>query len=346
METDEKEFTINLNRQRNWIKVNYQQNGFYRVNYPTSYWNKFPDHMDELSTADRTGLLNDAFVLSFVGYVDSNIPLNLATTLRTENEYPVWMSSLTSLNQIGDLLSDEPVYYLYKKFMRDILRNIVNTVGWNQLPGESHSVALLRTNILMADLHYGVQESIDTAFEFWNSGNDIPSNIRTPVYYAAARYGNDDDFKKLAQLFLFTDDSAEENRILSTIGSTRELYLLEFILKNSLNTDAVRPQDRVTLINSVASNPLGRELAFNFVADNWDEFNKPGFGITNLIRDITRHFDTEKDLNMVKTFFDSHPPNGGALAVKQAYETIQANIIWKENNLESVEDWLNDHYSI
>ena len=41
-------------------------------------------------------------------------------------------------------------------------------------------------------------------------------------------------------------------------------------LEYSLDSDKVRSQDAVSVINYVASNPVGKYLAWTFVQNNWE----------------------------------------------------------------------------
>jgi pyroglutamyl-peptidase II len=65
--------------------------------------------------------------------------------------------------------------------------------------------------------------------------------------------------------------AAEEKRIMQALGSTRERHLLERTLRMSIQPEWVRPQDRRTVLAGVASNPLGRELAWAFFRANFDQ---------------------------------------------------------------------------
>lgn len=80
---------ISLSRQTtNWFKLNYQQSGFYRVNYETSIWRDLigklvnvnpSEHF--LSASDRAGLLDDAISLMRIGQLDVNTALDLTRYL-------------------------------------------------------------------------------------------------------------------------------------------------------------------------------------------------------------------------------------------------------------------------
>ena len=65
-----------------------------------------------------------------------------------------------------------------------------------------------------------------------------------------------------------------------------------------------------------------------------------GFAISNLIRVVTAPFSDKQHLQDVKDFFAAHMANGGERTVQQSLETIQANIQWREANVQDVCNWL------
>lgn len=81
--------TIPLSKKENvWFKLNYQQSGFYRVNYDISIWrnmiaqlvNAHPDRQF-LSASDRAGLIDDALSLMRIGQLDVNTAMDLTRYL-------------------------------------------------------------------------------------------------------------------------------------------------------------------------------------------------------------------------------------------------------------------------
>ncbi|XP_044263570.1 endoplasmic reticulum aminopeptidase 2-like [Tribolium madens] len=74
----------------NWIKFNYQQIGYYRVQYPSSLWKKILNHTEELEPKERENLLLEATSLFDFNVISCDTPLKL----------------LQKLGQIGDFSTD------------------------------------------------------------------------------------------------------------------------------------------------------------------------------------------------------------------------------------------------
>ena len=119
-------------------------------------------------------------------------------------------------------------------------------------------------------------------------------------------------------------------------------------LERSLSDD-VRSQDTPLVIISVAANRFGRDLTWDFVKENWSEFDrrygKGGFMIMRLVS-ITEDFTTLERANEVEAFFEANPVAGAQRTVQQSLESIRLNARWLELNADQIAAWLNSHPSM
>ena len=82
---------IHLKENVKWIKLNADQNGFYRVLYDKETLNEIisqlkVDHT-KFSTKDRMGLISDSFALCHSNLLDCNLTLELTSYLPLEKSY-------------------------------------------------------------------------------------------------------------------------------------------------------------------------------------------------------------------------------------------------------------------
>ena len=64
------------------------------------------------------------------GHLNVTVALELTKYVRYETEYVPWQAALTGLLYIGDLLQGLPAYEHYRAYMRWLLKDIVETLGW------------------------------------------------------------------------------------------------------------------------------------------------------------------------------------------------------------------------
>ena len=100
-----------------WIKLNKDQIGYYRVNYPVDMWKTLSDalssDLNSFSVSDRAHLLNDAFSLAEATQLEYQIALNLTKYLANETEFVPWSVASSKILGLKSLL-----YYtdVYQKF--------------------------------------------------------------------------------------------------------------------------------------------------------------------------------------------------------------------------------------
>ena len=96
------------------------------------------------------------------------------------------------------------------------------------------------------------------------------------------------------------------------------------------------------MVASVAANPKGRDLAWEFVKDNWTEFDRRygggGFGLMRLVS-ICSHFNSQEKADEVDNFFAEHPAPAAERTILQALERVRLNIKWLEQNRQELTDW-------
>ena len=211
-------------------------------------------------------------------------------------------------------------------------------IGWDQRPGEGHLDALLRSTVLSQAGNYGdegvLAEAQNRFDQYIGDPNSLHPDIRGLVYSLCAQNGSRNTYDQLWHLAKNTDLQEEYVRLL--IGLTRftSPELLQETLTRSL-TDDVRLQDTITVVTAVAANLNGRDLAWNFLKDQWEEFDKRygggGFGLMRLVS-ICGTFSTADKLEEVKSFFEQHPTPAAERTIQQSLERINLNIRWLERN--------------
>eukprot|EP01094_Clydonella_sp_ATCC50884_P020581 TRINITY_DN4312_c0_g1_i2.p1 TRINITY_DN4312_c0_g1~~TRINITY_DN4312_c0_g1_i2.p1 ORF type:complete len:965 (+),score=290.45 TRINITY_DN4312_c0_g1_i2:154-3048(+) len=330
-----------------FFKLNQDQAGFYRVAYSDDLYNALSQalrHGEIERDTDRGGVLNDALVLARAGRLSTTRALELCKSLSSETSFVVWTSVLSELSRLSVILAGETCYGDFHEFMRDILDTVVDHVGWETREGEDHLLGQLRSSVLASAVAHHHHNSVVTAVDiFWeavNSRKNVDGNIRSAVYRAAIENEGEAAFAALKAMYLASDNAADKKTMLYAFGHAQTLYLLRETLEMAMDPNVVRPQDRNTIIAGVAANPLGRDLAWNFLRENWDALNARGFGVSGTITITTRAFADALHRADVETFFAQNPPSGGERTVQLALESIDANMAWLARNRDEVCSWL------
>ena len=330
-----------------WVKLNPLQTGFFRVNYSTEDWQRLVPAIEslELHATDRLGVQNDAYALSRAGLLPVTQFLSLAQAYKNEGDASVWSDLASNLRDIEQLISDEAIHPAYQGFAREIFGPAARKIGWEPKSGEGHLDALLRSTVLSQAGSYHDPDVTAQASErfqkYLQDRETLAPDLRGVVFALAAQSGGKDVYDQIWGLEGETDLAEEKIRLLMSLTRFQQPELLNSTLADSLSAK-VRSQDSITLVAGVAANPKGRDLAWEFVKDNWAEFDRRygggGFGLMRLVS-ICSHFNSQEKADEVDSFFAEHPAPAAERTIRQALERVRLNIKWLEQNRQELTDW-------
>ena len=334
-----------------WFKINPEQTGFFRVNYQPEDWDRLIPAIksQELSAADRLGIQNDAYSLSKSGHLPITRFLALAQAYGDETDASVWGDLSSNLRDLEVLLTGGPVFQRYQAFARSVFKPAAARVGWEARSGEGHLDALLRSIVLSQAGSYGDQDMLAQASELFEQHlqdrNAVRPDLRGVVFSLAAQAGDRAVYDQLWELEKEADLQEEKMRLLLALSRFEDQGLLTETLARSLSSD-VRLQDTISVVSSVAANPRGRQLAWDFLKSNWPEFDRRygtgGFGLMRLVA-MCGSFTTQQSLDDVETFFAENPAPAADRTILQSVERIRLNVKWLERNQDQLAAWLDGY---
>ncbi len=329
-----------------WIKLNANESGFYRTNYPKRLQIELAEAVlhNKLKTRDRLGLVRDIMALAENGRRSTTEGLEFAKHYAKETEYVVWAEISSSLAKIHSLISQERFVKEYETFVLDIFTKIAKQARWNMRP-KSHSGALLKILILENLSRYGDKATIVKAQKMFggirNGRNMIAADLRGVVYATVARYGDAKVYAKLMKMYKAETLHEEKNRIGRALGMFRQKNLLEKTLVFTLS-ERVRRQDSVRMIASVSINPYGRDVAWSFIERNWKTFLERYAGyreLSFLLEPIGLSTSVKRAKDM-KQFIKKNPAPGTERTLQQVVERIHSNAVWLERDRRELREFL------
>lgn len=117
-----------------WVKINKDQVGYYRVNYDKSMWESMNGalkvNIESMSVLDRAHLLNDVFSLAQGQQIDYATALKMTEFLQFETSFVPWDVASTKLKTIRNLLWNTAYYTEFKKYVTDLVDDAYKNVTW------------------------------------------------------------------------------------------------------------------------------------------------------------------------------------------------------------------------
>ena len=332
-----------------WVKINPEQTGFFRVKYRSNDLALLRPAIEslDLSAIDRLGIQSDTYALAKAGIQSATDFLEIAQAYVNEDHAYVWGDLGANLGALDNLLSDEPFFDAYQRFGRELFGPAGARVSWDPRPDEGHLDALLRSTVLAGLGGYGDPDTLTEAGrrfgEYANDQSKVNPDIRRVVLSLTAKEGDSDVYHAMWKLEQESTLEEEKVRLLGALTEFEDADLLTTTLERSLDTEFVRTHNTIGIMARMAGNPKGKDLAWEFLKENWSEFDRRygegGFGLMTLVSTAGR-FTTQEKLEDVERFFTDNPVPAADRTIRQALEAIRLNVAWLEKNRGPLGEWL------
>jgi puromycin-sensitive aminopeptidase len=338
-------------KESDWVKVNPGTVGFYRVQYSPEMLGLFRDAIRNktLPPLDRLGLLDDAFAMVQAGQTTTMAVLDLMLNYANEDNYTVWSALCTCLGRLSTLLSHTPSHAAFKKWGCTLMSEVTKRIGWDPAVDENHLNTLLRSLVLDRMGIYGdagvISEATHRFLSHASGTTNISADLRGAVYRTVLSVGDEKTYDTMLRLYREADLHEEKDRISRALGSLRDPALLRRVLDFSMSEE-VRSQDTVFVIISVAMNPSGREIAWQFFREKYQELitrYNGGFLISRLVKYVTENYASEEKALEVQDFFAEHAVPGAERTIQQSIENIRLNANWLARDGSAIMKWISDH---
>jgi len=334
-------------RHKGWIKLNRGETSLIRIKYSSTLLELLKDPISKktLSPEDRYGLIRDAFMLSQSGHSSTVEALGLLIAYKHEDSFIVWAEIASNLLTISNLIFSEKFYKEYEAFCQEIFRPIVDKIGWEKVPGEPHTQALLRSVIIYGLGRNGDEATLMKARELFEKYSlekiKLDSDLRGVVYNLIAENGGDKEYLELKKLYAKTPFQEEKDRIFRAMCLFKDIKILKKTLQFAFSKD-MRSQDRSRGVSYVWGNPVGRDLAWSFVKKNWEYIKRTyqgGHIYSKFIQPAAFFTDSKKALE-IEEFFKKNQSVGLDRTIAQVTEQIRANELWLMRDKDQISAFL------
>jgi len=313
-----------------WIKGNWNQTGYYRMHYQqqTLPFLRKAVLERQLPAVDRAGVVDDLFAMGL--NKDNPLQMREAMTmvkLMHLDTYVAWAAAVRHLVWMRMRLTDKSCLASYTALVRTkVLPQIIASTGWGYVG--SHSTQMIRKTVYPAGLLFGDPNVISwvraasAAQTASPTANNVPSSSCLIVYGGLVRAGGAAEYNHVLALHKGAEDATKKSCYLLALGfslnAKRLTSLLTLALSATTNEVATSDLDDVVakVAESAAIHGKIRNLAWDFVKQNWDKLekkygtNKSGAQLRGahssealyLILNASRYLQGKDSFNAVKSF--------------------------------------------
>ncbi|XP_037811881.1 uncharacterized protein LOC119603780 [Lucilia sericata] len=346
-----------------WLILNKQSTGYYRINYDEQNWQLISDGLINrpyrIHPRNRAQLMHDAYQFSVSKRLDHKILLNMMTYLKQEDQYAPWSTASGIVNAFNRYLSGDVNYAHFKYFVSELVAPIYEKLGVNDVPGEHHYQKYTRNVVINLACLAGVKDCLEETNNklkaYVQHNITIEPNLQTPIYCNGLKQSGDEEFEFVYNKLMDSNDQALRRALISALGCAQnENHIKKFIYSSIDETNKLRNQERYTLLSPAYSRgEVGLLACIEFLNDNWNAYGnlKSGFGGTNPLDDDIRSMafyvvnkkQEEKLLALVAKVKNSeHVTANLETSVKV---TIKNNFDWLEKNRNPLMSWFAQYHA-
>ncbi|KAI6230360.1 Aminopeptidase [Aphelenchoides fujianensis] len=356
----EKEHSVTLEglQPDDWIKLNSEFSGFYRVQYHDVMMQRLMAAVKsrELNAADRFNLADDLCALVKAGRASAAQFLAFYEASANEDEFIVWQTLDGGIRAFLNVLDHhEPeLKRRLEKFVHKTLDPVIKRVGFEAQSGEDPNRSQLRGLLLATLSKVGHEETTHFALqkfdEFVTKQTPIPNDLRTAVFCVVGRHRSD-GVEQLRKVYE-TCGSAEIRRdTLYGLQQTPKREKREQVFDYAILQGNVQSQDWIHLFLACSTgNKAQQDKAWAFFAANQERLVK-AYGATTeglfqrCFSATTGCQSTAKFLKEMEDFvqstYDADGRKGFARVYDQSVESIRLNEQLAKNQMAAITRFLN-----
>jgi cytosol alanyl aminopeptidase len=260
-----------------WVLPNQGELGYYRMLPKGDLLAKLIAHTDQLTLAERVGMLGDVEALVASGDVPPGVALELVAKLAKDNSRHIVEASVGIVAKIDDMVPAE-LRARYEAFIRNVYGARARELGWRAAPGEGADTKELRPTLLALVAGDGhdrelIAQATALAWKWLDDHSAVDPELVGTVLHTAARYGDQRLFDRLHAEVKKTTDREERGRLLGAMGAFVDAKILGQALALML-TDEFDLREGSGLLSGGFTDPRTRLATFDFVKRHFDEISK------------------------------------------------------------------------
>jgi aminopeptidase N len=327
------------------VKVNFGNEGYYRVQYAPADQKALIDQFARLAPEDRLNLLADGWALVCGDRASAVDYLSLLEALKAETDTAVWDQVIATLGELDRLEQGRAGRAAFRAYARTVLQPLYDRLGWDAVAGEAEIVAPLRSAVLTALGRFGDEAVIAEArrrfADFLGEESLLPPNLRPAVFSIVGRYADRRTYDRLHDLARRAGGTEQKNLFYEAMSAAQSSDFAAQTLALSLSEE-VEPQVASRLLLWVARTGEQADMAWAFLKANSKAVlaKVSFFGRYRYVGYMADSFNDQAQATDLVQFARTHLPADAMPEIEKAAERIEFRDGLKRRELPKLEAWV------
>jgi aminopeptidase N len=313
-------------------------------NYPTTLKAITSVAETKLNGPERIALIEDTWAMTRAGKTSAAAFLDLAQSLRGEQQSSVLELLARHLDNVGDSLVAPEQAGKYRTLIGQQFAPLARSVGWSARPNDSYEQKALRSTLLRILGEASDPDAIAAARrfvqEYLRDPATIDGTIADSALRVAAENGDAHLYDELSETLPKTKSADDYYRRLYALAEFSQPVLVNKTIA-LIDTGKIRKQDYPVLFYVLLSRLASRQSTWSYLTAHWNNLaeNVTSFGGFGAITGLGSFCSVELR-EEVKGFFSQHHAPGAERTLHESLESIDNCIAFKHLQQNSVKNWL------
>lgn len=358
----------NLPEKNEWIILNLQSAGYYKVNYDVDNWALLRRQLliapEAIPVLNRAQLIQDANDLAHSGDLSYAVAMDILDYVRRETAYAPLKTSLNTVEVLDARLRATDFYAKWQTYMSGLLKFHFDRLLWEGQANESMLEKMIRKDVVFWSCQYNYQPCIENCVRSFKTFMNSPVLLRDALrrdltgtlvtLCHGIRLGDNTDWRFLADHIRDASSAEEAHVIVSALGCTGEtknlLSLLSFSMRNMTTLNKNVENSVGYFFESASYSNKGSDLTLKFFIENWKTLLDK-YGQSPSLKDTIwfsiQGIRKSEDLKQMEHFFATNVERKTTAkkltrTFQTALDLARANINWVRKNARVIENWLDN----
>jgi aminopeptidase N len=339
-----------------WIIINSQLSGYYRVNYDRNLWERLIrvllSDLSKIHVLNRAQLIDDSFHLARANQSTFDIFLHIFSYLEYETDYIPWAVANQAHNLMRSWFSSSPLYGKFYYLMKTNVKALFNRLGINSISNEPRVDCYARNIAINIACFYQNEDCITLTNaklkEFVYNNRKIEPDLINSIYCNGMRNADEDLYEKMIEMLMNEPSISERNKISAGIDCIQNPTLYTNFLDHSLNrSNILTSAERERIVSTSPKNSKD----FVYVLITWlsNRYRDIRFLSSNMllktITNIASQTLSERQYNhFVETIEKMKNESFITEAEMNSYlKKVQGNSQWQIDNKEVLETFFQQY---
>ncbi|KAJ6597318.1 Aminopeptidase N [Pseudolycoriella hygida] len=330
-----------------WIVLNLQQVGYYRVDYDTNLWRAIIRQLKEnhsfIHPINRAVLQDEIYLAltdSTLNRVTASDCMDILTYFGKEDEPIAWSKANALITSFNNRLFGTSRYGNFLEFLREITTPHLNAIGYERIDFESSVTTSLRNSIkswnCLALADPCLSNEYTKFLQFYNTNTSASFD-----YCHALRNVNGATYEALVNGVARDSSYVTRSNYLNNLGcSLNEEDLKKFLAITLDTTNVLTANERQNiLVNTMGRSIIALDTTIQFIDANYAALTTLVSSFSNVLVSLAAFVNSDENVNKLEELISRALDSATFINPSQIRSVYVNNFKWQEDNFEAIDNW-------